>query len=83
MFWKLRKSSITIPAELHEKLARTCQPIQQVDSEVICVRTFPSDMTDHFDAAEAADEALPMHEDAEDTNLSDVIGYETHWQWYR
>ena len=38
MFWKPRKSSLTIPAELHEKLVRSCKPIDDVDSEVVRVR---------------------------------------------
>jgi len=38
MFRKLRKSSLTIPVELHEKIARSCEPIDQVPSEVICIR---------------------------------------------
>jgi len=39
MFWKPRKSSLTIPAELHEKLVRTCEPVDGVDSEVVRVRS--------------------------------------------
>lgn len=38
MFWKFRKSSVTITAELHEKIARSCKPIEQVPSEVVRVR---------------------------------------------
>jgi len=38
MFWKPRKDSYTIPAELHEKLVRSCDPINSVDSEVVRVR---------------------------------------------
>lgn len=39
MFWKPRKSSLTISAELHEKLVRSCEPIDGVDSEVVRVRS--------------------------------------------
>lgn len=38
MFWKFRKRSITISAELHEKLAQTCEPIDEVPSSVVRVR---------------------------------------------
>ena len=39
VFWKFRKTSITIPIELHEKIARSCEPIDQVPSEVISLRS--------------------------------------------
>jgi hypothetical protein len=38
VFWKFRKQSITISAELHEKLAQTCEPIEEVPSAVLRVR---------------------------------------------
>lgn len=38
MLWRPRKSSIIIPSELHEKLARTSQRIDEVPSEVVSVR---------------------------------------------
>ncbi len=83
MFWNRRKSSITITAELHEKLARTSQPIQEVDSEVICVRSVPLDTSDNLAAVEASSGTSHLGETTETTNLSDAIGYEAHWQWYR
>jgi hypothetical protein len=45
MFWKPRKSSLTIRAELHDRLARSCEPINGVDSEVLRVRSVPSAYT--------------------------------------
>jgi len=83
VFWNLGKSSITIPAELHEKLARTSQPIEELDSEVICVRSVPLDDSDDLDAAEASHERAHVHDNTDNTNLADAIGYEAHWQWYR
>jgi hypothetical protein len=41
VFWKSDATPISIPAELHDKLARTSRPIEQVDSEVIAVRFVP------------------------------------------
>ena len=38
VLWRSRKSALTIPAELHEKLSRLCHPIDQVPSEVLRVR---------------------------------------------
>jgi len=38
VLWRSRKSGLTIPAELHEKLSRVCQPIDQVPSEVLRIR---------------------------------------------
>lgn len=38
MFWNLRKRSITIPVELHEKMAQTCGRIEAVPSAVLRVR---------------------------------------------
>lgn len=38
MFWKSRKKSLTISAELHEKVARNSVPIYLAGSEVTCVR---------------------------------------------
>ena len=36
---KLLKSSIVIPAELHDKIARSCQPLNGVESEIVEVRS--------------------------------------------
>jgi hypothetical protein len=36
--WKLLRSSIVIPAELHDRIARLCQPLNSVDSEIVAVR---------------------------------------------
>ena len=41
MFWKSQTTPISISSELHDKLARTSPPIEQVDSEVIAVRCAP------------------------------------------
>jgi hypothetical protein len=41
MFWKPRKSSLTISVEMHERLVRSCEPINGVDSEVLRVRSVP------------------------------------------
>lgn len=41
MIWKFRKSPMTIPAELHEKVARSCVPLNGVSSEVLGVRHRP------------------------------------------
>lgn len=38
MFWKPRTNSIIISAELHQKIAQTCKPVYQADSEVVRVR---------------------------------------------
>jgi len=38
VFWKLRKNSITIPLELHEKIKRSCDLLNQVQSEVVNIR---------------------------------------------
>ncbi len=38
MFWKSRKSSITVPRELHDRVTRSCVPILDVPSEVIAFR---------------------------------------------
>jgi hypothetical protein len=37
--WPFRESSVIISAELHDKLAHSCAPINLVDSEVLAVRT--------------------------------------------
>jgi len=39
VFWKTRASSCTISAELHDKILRTCTPIEEDFSEIISVRT--------------------------------------------
>lgn len=39
MLLKWRKCSVTISAELHEKIARSCEPVDQTPSEVVCVRS--------------------------------------------
>ena len=50
VLWKSRTTPICIPAELHDKLAQTSRPIDQVDSEVIAVRSVPrQDLKDHDD----------------------------------
>ncbi len=41
MIWIFRKSLMTIPSELHEKVARSCTPINAVSSEVVGVRHRP------------------------------------------
>lgn len=41
MLWKFRTSSLTIPAELHERIAAKSKAIEEVDSEVVAVRTLP------------------------------------------
>lgn len=41
MIWKFRKSPMTISTELHEKVARSCTPINAVSSEVVGVRHRP------------------------------------------
>lgn len=38
VLWKIRKTSITIPLRLHEKIAQSCPPIAQIPSAVVCVR---------------------------------------------
>ncbi|HMK36937.1 MAG TPA: hypothetical protein VK463_17820 [Desulfomonilaceae bacterium] len=38
MLWKFRKSTITIPSELHDKMRKCCPPLDEVQSEVIRVR---------------------------------------------
>lgn len=45
MFWKPRKTALTISAELHEKLVQSCVPINSVDSEVLRVRSVHSSRT--------------------------------------
>jgi len=42
VLWRSRKSGLTIPAELHEKLSRVCQPVDQAPSEVLRVRMISS-----------------------------------------
>lgn len=38
MFWKRRKKSIIISAELHEKIAQHCQPLYVPGSEIVRVK---------------------------------------------
>jgi hypothetical protein len=38
MVWSLRRSSLIIPAELHEQLSKSCKPIDEVPSEIVSVR---------------------------------------------
>jgi hypothetical protein len=38
VIWKFRKSPMTISSELHEKVARSCTPINVVSSEVVAIR---------------------------------------------
>jgi hypothetical protein len=38
MIWSLRRSSLIIPAELHEHLTKCCKPIDEVPSEIISMR---------------------------------------------
>jgi len=38
VFWKQRKNTITISVELHEKIKRSCDLLNQVQSEVVTVR---------------------------------------------
>ncbi len=38
MFWKSRTSSVTISAELHDKILRTCTPIGEDFGEIVAVR---------------------------------------------
>ncbi len=38
MFRKIPKASMTIPAELHEKISKLYTPIDQVQSEILQVR---------------------------------------------
>jgi hypothetical protein len=83
VFWKFSSSPITIPVELHEKLARTCKPIEEVDSEVLCVRQVSREDDAFLDAAESMEDVSQERQGTDNTNLSDAIGYEAHWQWYR
>jgi hypothetical protein len=39
LLWKFRKPAITISSELHEKVRQSCMPIDEVQSEVIRVRS--------------------------------------------
>lgn len=83
MFWKLSRSPIIIPAELHEKLARTSKPIEQVDSEVIGVRRVRQDRSSLMEAADRGRNANQNQQGTDKSDLTDAIGYDTHWQWYR
>ena len=38
MFWKLRKKSIIISAELHEKIAQRCEPLYIPGSGIVRVK---------------------------------------------
>lgn len=38
MLWKIRKKSIIISAELHEKMIQNCRPIHVAGSEVLRVK---------------------------------------------
>lgn len=49
MLLKWRKSSLTIPVELHEKIARSCEPIDQTPSEVICIRSRRRNLSEEKD----------------------------------
>ncbi len=40
MFWQPRTSSLIVPRELHDRVARSCVLISEVPSEVIAVRRF-------------------------------------------
>lgn len=42
MFWKLKKKSIIIPSELHEKLRQTCPVTPPEEGTVVRVRTYSS-----------------------------------------
>ena len=83
MFWKLRESPIIIPVELHDKLARTSKPIEEIDSEVVCVRSVSLDSDNILEAAEPMPETASDKQVADRPDMSDAIGYEAHWQWYR
>jgi hypothetical protein len=39
MFWKSRASNFTISAELHEKILRTCPPIEHDSCEIVSLRS--------------------------------------------
>jgi hypothetical protein len=39
MIWKNRNKPITIPAELHEKISRSCPLLNEVQSEIVKIRT--------------------------------------------
>jgi hypothetical protein len=39
MFWRSRKKTLTISAELHEKIARSCEDLNEFPCEVSGVRT--------------------------------------------
>jgi hypothetical protein len=41
VIWKFQKSPMTIPAELHDKIVRSCAPINEVSSEILGVRHRP------------------------------------------
>jgi hypothetical protein len=70
VFWRLRRSSIIISAELHEKLARTSPRIEEVASEVVGVRTL-SDQAEYdpehepLCPSEHDDSAQDPHTDSE------------------
>jgi hypothetical protein len=38
VFWKIRKNSVTISAEMHEKIAAGCERINEVPSAVLRYR---------------------------------------------
>lgn len=42
MSWLFRESFVIISAELHDKIAHSCVPLNLVDSEVLAVRTIPA-----------------------------------------
>ena len=42
LLWKLRRRTMTIPAELHQQIARSCSRINEVPSEVLRVRPLPT-----------------------------------------
>ncbi len=44
MFRKFKNKSITISRELHDTIAKKCPRLEEVPSEVICVRVRPRKM---------------------------------------
>jgi len=41
VIWKFRKHPMTISAELHDKIVRSCAPMNDASSEVLSVRQRP------------------------------------------
>jgi hypothetical protein len=83
VFWKRTTSPIVIPAELHEKLARTSKPIEEIDSEVLCVRQVRRCTGTNVEAADSGGDMSQNRKGTDKPDLSDAMGYEAHWQWYR